>query len=210
MTEQELRNTVAKNLAAYRKLNNLTQLELAEKLNYSDKSVSKWERGDGLPDIMVLKTIADFYGITVNDFLLNGKPKKNRSVRRQQILIPFLSMAVVWLVATTVYMILKMLPYEIENTYLSFIYAIPVSMIVLTIFSAKWWHQIFTLLTVSGLIWTVALSLFLSINISGIGIIWSVATVIQIIEILWFFIVLRPSGKRQEKLENKTDEKSEK
>lgn len=199
MTEQELRSTIAKNLAAYRKLNNLTQLELAEKLNYSDKSVSKWERGDGLPDILVLKTIADFYGITVNDFMHTGKPKKNRAVRRQQILIPLLSTAVVWLVATVVYMVLKMLPFEVNSAYLSFIYAIPTSMLVLTVFSAKWWLQLFTLLTVSGLVWTTALALFLTVNISGIGLIWSVATVIQVIVILWFFIVLRSSGKSKDK-----------
>lgn len=207
MSEQELKMTIAKNLAAYRKLNNLTQLELAEKLNYSDKSVSKWERGDGLPDILVLKTIADFYGITVNDFMLNGKPKKHRTVRHQQILIPLLSVAFVWLIATVVYMVLKMLPFDLTGEYLSFIYAIPASMAVLTFFSAKWWYRLFTLLTVSGLVWGVALCLFLSISVPGIGIIWSVATVMQVIVILWFFIVLRPSGKF--KTEKKTEETNE-
>ena len=46
--EQTLRRTVAKNIAAYRKSHKDTQLDLARKLNYSDKSVSKWERGEGL------------------------------------------------------------------------------------------------------------------------------------------------------------------
>ncbi len=82
MTEQELRETVAKNLIAYRKLNKLTQLELAEKINYSDKSVSKWERGDGLPDLYVLKLIADLYDISVNDLISQKKPKKYRSSRK--------------------------------------------------------------------------------------------------------------------------------
>ena len=54
---------LAKNLAYYRKASGLTQLELAEKFNYSDKSVSKWERGEGFPDVFVLKSLADFYGI---------------------------------------------------------------------------------------------------------------------------------------------------
>ena len=59
---------LAKNLAYYRKASGLTQLELAEKFNYSDKSVSKWERGEGFPDVFVLKSLADFYGITIDDF----------------------------------------------------------------------------------------------------------------------------------------------
>ena len=45
--EQTLRRTTAKNIAAYRKAHKDTQLDLARKLNYSDKSVSKWERGEG-------------------------------------------------------------------------------------------------------------------------------------------------------------------
>ena len=82
MTDVEFRKTVAKNLAAYRKMSGLTQLELAEKLNYSDKSVSKWERGDGLPDVYVLKTLADFYGVTT-DYILGRTNNSGRSLRER-------------------------------------------------------------------------------------------------------------------------------
>ena len=56
--DQTLRRTKAKNIAAYRKAHKDTQLDLARKLNYSDKSVSKWERGEGLPDVYILAQIA--------------------------------------------------------------------------------------------------------------------------------------------------------
>ena len=62
--EQTLRRTTAKNIAAYRKAHKDTQLDLARKLNYSDKSVSKWERGEGLPDVYILAQIAQLYGPT--------------------------------------------------------------------------------------------------------------------------------------------------
>ena len=45
---------VSKNLSDLRKRNGLTQAELAEKLNYSDKAVSKWEKGESLPGVEVL------------------------------------------------------------------------------------------------------------------------------------------------------------
>lgn len=67
--EATLRRTVSKNIAAYRKAHSDTQLTLAEKLNYSDKSVSKWERGESLPDIFILTQIADLYGITVSNLI---------------------------------------------------------------------------------------------------------------------------------------------
>ena len=60
---------IAKNLANLRKQAKMTQQELAEKLNYTDKAVSKWERGEALPDILVLKQLADMYGVKVDDFL---------------------------------------------------------------------------------------------------------------------------------------------
>ena len=50
----DLKLTVARDLADCRRAAGLTQLQLAEKLNYSDKAVSKWERGESLPDVAVL------------------------------------------------------------------------------------------------------------------------------------------------------------
>ena len=58
MDDATLRNQIGSNIAAYRKQAGLTQAGLAEKLNYSDKAVSKWERGEGLPDVYILAQIA--------------------------------------------------------------------------------------------------------------------------------------------------------
>ena len=55
INEEQFKALVAKNLANYRKINNLTQLDLAEKLSYSDKAISKWERGESLPDLYTLQ-----------------------------------------------------------------------------------------------------------------------------------------------------------
>lgn len=66
MNEQE---ALAQNLIKLRKASGLTQLELAEKIKYSNKTISKWERGESYPDVFTLKKIADVYGVTVNDIL---------------------------------------------------------------------------------------------------------------------------------------------
>ena len=68
--ENEFKKIVVENLIYYRKINKLTQLQLAEKLNYSDKAISKWERGESLPDIYILSNIAEIYGITLNDLVM--------------------------------------------------------------------------------------------------------------------------------------------
>lgn len=78
-SDEKLRQLIAENIAYYRKLNGDTQAGLAEKLSYSDKSVSKWERGDGTPDIFILSHIASLYGITVQDLLREKKVAKTRT-----------------------------------------------------------------------------------------------------------------------------------
>ena len=66
---KDYRTIIAENLTRLRTASHLTQAELADKLSYSDKAVSKWERGESIPDVTVLKTVADLYGVTV-DYLL--------------------------------------------------------------------------------------------------------------------------------------------
>ena len=66
---QDIKSNVAKNITELRILNNMTQMELAEKLNYSDKTISKWERAESSPDISVLVEIADLFGVTL-DYLV--------------------------------------------------------------------------------------------------------------------------------------------
>ncbi len=203
MNEQDFRSIVSNNLSAYRKLNNLTQLELAEKLNYSDKSVSKWERGEGLPDAFVLSTIADFYGITLNDLVSVKKPKRHKNIRRKHIIIPLLSVAIAWLAAVIIFMVLNMLTPPIKSAELVFIYSVAVTAIIFTVFACLWWNQIMQFISVSGIIWSVALSIYVSINIHGIHLIWIVATVVQIMAVLWYILILRVSSKQESNKEIK-------
>lgn len=69
MTEDQIKANIAINITELRKKNGMTQAELAESLNYSDKSISKWERGDGIPDVVVLQNIAELFGVTLNDLI---------------------------------------------------------------------------------------------------------------------------------------------
>ena len=63
MDAEELKSRLGRNIAAYRKQENWTQAGLAERLNYSDKAVSKWERGESLPDVMTLIQLAGVFGV---------------------------------------------------------------------------------------------------------------------------------------------------
>ena len=163
---KELKSILGKNLTQLRKDNNMTQTDLAVKLNYTDKSVSKWEHGEATPPIEVLKAIADFYGVTV-DYLLDEDPENNydktynvQQNRVNKTLIPFLGASAIFFIATIFYIYSATLSQETKWIY--FVYAVPVSLVVLLIFNCIWGKRPFTFILISAIIWTLLTSVYLS------------------------------------------------
>lgn len=190
----ELKNIIAQNLILYRKQSGLTQQELAEKLNYSDKAVSKWERAEGVPDVFVLKTLADMYGVTVNDFLVEhtGKAPKLRTVTRvaKHWLVTLLSFGLVYLVATIVTVVWLIVDSSLPVAKYAYLIAFPVSMIVLVVFSCIWGKLWMTALSVSGLIWSLCLLIHVCVMpVSPTAwLIYLIGAVLQLLVILWFLL----------------------
>ena len=185
---------LAKNLAYYRKASGLTQLELAEKFNYSDKSVSKWERGEGFPDVFVLKSLADFYGITVDDFYLEEHKKISvkHNQKRKQIFIRLLSIGIGMLVTFLTFFLLDtLLPKDAAfKPWLVFIYGLVVCSIIWLVWEFIYHKRFIRMFAVSSLVWTSALAIFLTFLIvmnKPLYFIFIVAIPLQILEILWYF-----------------------
>lgn len=182
----KIRENFARNLAFYRKAANKTQLELAQELNYSDKSVSKWERGDGLPDLEVTAQIASILGVSVSD-LISDKLKKRVLITRNKALITGLSVGLVWLIAAILFFIFQLFLQGFPS-WMVFIYALPISSIVAIVFSGVWWRRIHVLLSVSALIWSAGLCIALSFNNGKVFLVFIVAAVLEILSLLAFFI----------------------
>ena len=104
---ENVKEIIAANLASLRKERKMTQQQLAEKLNYSDKAVSRWENAETLPDIETLCKICDIYGVRFEYLLQKEQPKKNPYVVKNsnpgKILITFIVMCSVWIAATLAY-----------------------------------------------------------------------------------------------------------
>lgn len=81
MSEKTRNETIAENLVLYRKLHGMTQAELADAIGYSNKSVSKWERGEGTPDIFLLLLLSEIYGITVSELV--GQTEKSKETQEK-------------------------------------------------------------------------------------------------------------------------------
>lgn len=205
--EESLRKIVAENLVKYRKSSKLTQSQLANIINYSDKAISKWERGESLPDIYTLSVIADYYGITVNDLLEEGEVK----VRPQDtkifthIFVPLLSIGIAIFISILFFVGLNILTNSYSHLWMTFIYLIPVIGIIATVFSALWFNEIFQCASVSIIIWGVVLSIFFTLqirtNLDALWLIFIIGGAFEIITILWFlmFYLKKRSNKNRKK-----------
>ena len=203
MENEKLKNILAKNLAHFRKLSGLTQTELAEKLNYSDKSVSKWERAEGFPDIIVLENIARIFGVTLNDLVdensINKKKIKKPLTRKKKILITILSAGLVWFIITSLFVflsiILSFVNADFSGQWIVFVYAIPIMSIVTLIFSEIFHWKISSVLSVSLLIWGLTISFHLSsivfmFSIPKITLVYFIPAVFQVLVCLWYLLRL--------------------
>lgn len=181
---------IASNISTYRKLSSMTQAELADKLGYSDKSVSKWEQGNGVPDVYNLMRMAEIFGVTVNDLVTEHKepitaPKKKWLDFTNKNLIMVLGVGVCWLIAVIVFVILKLAMPDGEKLWLVFIYAVPVSSIIILVLSAVWRYKTLAI-PVSGVIWSLLLSIYLSFLPKNYWMIFLIGIPLQILTIVAF------------------------
>ena len=181
--EATLRRTISKNIAAYRKAHKDTQAGLAEKLNYSDKSVSKWERGESLPDVYILSQIADLYGVSVSALIGEIQPPKE-SKPHYHMFILLLSLALTMAVATLLFSMFMICKVDYP-AWMFFVYALPVCSIICIVFTSLWWGILWQGVSVSALIWTLGLSLYLSFELENVSLIFLVCAALQVLTVLW-------------------------
>ena len=192
----DIKENIAKNITTYRKASNLTQLDLAEKLHYSDKAVSKWERGDAVPDIVTLKSIADLFGITVDTLIgdpKRAKPKSKYNLSKRRIILAACSAGIVWLVAIVAYAFIGLIFEElISVSWLSLIVAIPITFIVLLVLTSVWGKNIWNAVFSSFLVWTLLLAVYLclfkllSTPPLRLWLIFIIGIPLQVLIVLWF------------------------
>ena len=210
MNDEQLKAMLGANIVSYRKQRGLTQAGLAEKLNYSDKAVSKWERGESMPDVLTLMQLSELFGVSVNDLLSDpnrlpeqtgavvGKMEKavektlKRKADKQSIL--GLSSLLVWFVALLSFVVISSL--GIEKSWVAFFYAIPADAIVrLSLLSA--WHDFrWNKTLVSVIMWGTLLSIYMSLLLfAGLNI-WKLFLLGipgQLAIFLWFRMFRKPS-----------------
>ena len=198
---------ISKNIVELRKQHGLTQLNLAEKLNYSDKAVSKWERGESIPDVSVLMQIAELFSVTL-DYLVTEEhkesPKKEEVCKREEAqkiiyrnrrAIMGICIQAVWLIATMFFVLFSLIGMPNDTRWLGCIYAIPISSIVWLVFNSIWFNRRKNYLIISILMWSVLAAIHITALLFGVqlNIIYLFGLPGEIIIILWSIIAKKPT-----------------
>ena len=167
---KDIKPIVAKNIAQLRLDHGLTQIELAEKLHYSDKAVSKWERAESMPDISVLVEIADLFEVPLDDLVRTSRPKPKQAAlqppRYNRSMISGISILLVWLVALLVFLTLTVCT-DLTFGWLSFIYALPITAIVWLVLNSIWFCPRRNYLIISLLMWSMLAAIHLTLLAAG-------------------------------------------
>ena len=204
MNNEELKSRVGANIARLRREQGMTQAELADRINYSDKAVSKWERAESLPDVLTLICLAEQLGTDMNTLtgLQPASPEpvsipepasvpEQPPVKKKPIadrgVIQKLSSILVWVVALFLYMVLD--EFGVKNLWLLFVVAVPANAIVLLSLRSAWKLYGMNRILISVIMWGFLLVIYLLLLLTAKVNVWKIlpmGLLGQAAIILWF------------------------
>lgn len=212
---EDLKLIFARNLVALRRKEKLTQAEFAEKINYSDKAVSKWERAESVPDVTVLVSIARFFGVTL-DFLVTEHEntvsaaeelQPHKGVARNRLITYAIVMFGMLLIEMVVFFSIgATVPSIGERILYCLVFPLPLAAVVSVVLCSVWDKKVFTFLSVSALVWAVIADAFLIVRIVFAPFPWIflIGFPAEFIVALSFGFIRRPK-KKSEQNENKPE-----
>ncbi|MBQ8503966.1 MAG: helix-turn-helix transcriptional regulator [Clostridia bacterium] len=189
--ETNFKKNFGNKLNTLRKQRGMTQSELGYQLNYSDKAISKWERGESVPDSYTVYKIAELFGVSVDEMLSPGKELDLKEVKPtadglkpSRLFVPIITAVSVFFIASVIFLVMKNVDSWSAYAHFAFLYAVPAAAIVLTIFSSLWWRMVYRCIFVSLIIWTSAFAVYFSFNIENLKYIFIPCAILQVACIL--------------------------
>ncbi len=160
---KDIKEIIAENLISLRKKNNLTQNELAKKLNYSDNTVSRWEHAEITPSIETLQEIANIYNVSLESLIKENvvaKVEKNeKSYKLKKLVAILMCVSLVWLAAVVVFFYFE--SFTKQNLWIIFVWAVPLSCLILLFFNNYVNSRAYSFTFSTICIWTTLASFYL-------------------------------------------------
>ena len=186
----DIKDIVAKNIIDLRKKNGLTQNELAEKLNYSDNAVSRWERGEVSPSIETLDQMSKVFNVPLSSLIEDNAKAVSTTRDKKQVLnklaVTLIFFSLVWLIATIVFVYGKII--FNTNLWTIFVWAVPASCLVLLPFNEYWGKYIYKFVLLSVFEWAVLACIYLQFLEYNMWLTFIIGVPIQVALCIWAFI----------------------
>lgn len=159
---ENLREIVSKNIVSLRKANNLTQIELAKRINYSDKAISRWEKGEVLPDLETIQALSEVFDVPISAILEKeqegSKPKKIKQTK-QQVLSQIFIMFEIWTILSVAYAYFNIT--RGENIWQIFVWGIPATALIILLINHKRKSNISSFIYGTIFVWSFITCIFL-------------------------------------------------
>ena len=181
-----LKSVVAKNIIYLRTNNKMTQLELGNTLSYSDKAVSKWERGEAVPDAYVLLKLSALFNVSVDYLLCEHNEKELKSVTHYRVdrrIISIISFLGTWTIAIILFAVFWFLG---TFEWLVFVYALPVSLVVMIVLASVWDKKKTNIFYISLLVWSTISAVYFTFFQYNWWLLFIIGIPIQVIVFLSF------------------------
>ena len=197
--DSEIAKIIAENLIELRKKNNLTQGELAEKLNYSDNAISRWEHAEVTPSVETLEQIAKVFNVPLRALIekdalkVSAVSDKTRLINKLAVIL--ISVSVVWLLATVIFVMCQI--FLGKTFWQIFCWSAPVVTLIMLPFGEYWGGHIYKFVMYSIFTWTLIASFYLQFYKVN-ELFWTVFIIgipIQLCLAFWAF--LKPKTKKK-------------
>ncbi len=189
------KETLAVNLSRLRREKGLTQAELGEKINYSDKSVSKWERGEGVPDLQVMIALSDLYGVSIDEMTGRKEPSEESAPASHlkaadRTFLMIVTQSVIWLLAIVLFSAFLLFAKEMPKKWLVFIYAVPVAFLCMGMYFTAWKLYAWAYGAFSCVMWLACVAAQLTLGASFAPMIYIIGAIVQLISVIVIGICL--------------------
>ena len=172
LENKDIKQIIGDNIAFLRKNNHWTQAELADKLNYSDKAISKWERGESSPEPEALLALSKLFNVQIDYFFYKNDVDKKRFINKKniqktkEILITIMICVALFTISTSVFLIAWFRDHSNANTFwISYVYAVPFSGFFIYRYMKMFNHLIGKVISLSLIMWSLLAVTFLQLMI---------------------------------------------